>query len=144
MFADLAGWIAMGIEGAGILIIVVGAVVSTLIFVRQLVRERSLSMAYPAYRGNLGRAILLGLELLVAADIVGTVVVDPTFSNLGILALIVAIRIVLSFAMEVEINGHWPWQQAELALRQARGGDALLDNGAVRTRGQAPGRGNVE
>lgn len=123
MFAELAGWVAIGIEAAGILIIAVGAVVSTSIFLHQLLRDRSLSRVYPAYRSNLGRAILLGLELLVAADIVGTVVVDPTFANLGILALIVAIRIVLSFAMEVEINGHWPWRQAELALRRAPAGD---------------------
>ncbi len=56
----------------------------------------------------------------MAADIVGTVVVDPTFKNLGVLAIIVAIRIALSFALEVEINGHWPWRQAELALEAKR------------------------
>lgn len=123
MFARLTGWVAVGIEAAGILIIVSGAIVATTIFLHRLVRDRSFSRVYPSYRGNLGRAILLGLELLVAADIVGTVVVDPTFSNLGILGLIVLIRIVLSFAMDVEINGHWPWRQAELALRGSGGAD---------------------
>jgi uncharacterized membrane protein len=62
----------------------------------------------------LGQAILLGLEFLVAADIIGTVAVDPTFRNVGILGAVVAIRTFLSFALEVEIQGRWPWQ----ALRE--------------------------
>jgi hypothetical protein len=70
-------------------------------------------------RSRHGRAILLGLEFLVAADIVGTVVVDPTFENLGVLGLIVLIRTALSFALEVEINGHWPWQHSQ---RRAQAG----------------------
>lgn len=121
MFAESARWIARGIEAVGILIIVLGAVASTGVFLKKIARTRSFGEAYPAYRGNLGRAILLGLEFLVAADIVGTVVVDPTFRNLGVLGLIVLIRISLSFALEVEINGHWPWRQAELAALRERG-----------------------
>jgi len=116
MFAQVASWIAVGIEAAGILAIAVGALVSSALFLRRLLASRSFSESYPAYRSDLGRSILLGLELLVAADIVGTVVVDPTFANLGVLAIIVAIRIALSFALEVEISGHWPWRQAEFAL----------------------------
>jgi uncharacterized membrane protein len=58
----------------------------------------------------LGQAILLGLEFLVAADIIGTVAVNPTFRNVGILGAVVAIRTFLSFALEVEIQGRWPWQ----------------------------------
>ena len=58
-----------------------------------------------------GRAILLGLELLVAADIIGTVAITPSFESLGILALIVLIRTFLSFSLEVEIEGRWPWQK---------------------------------
>ena len=118
MFARIASWAAIGIEAAGILVIVLGAIVSSARFVRQLAARRSFVECYPAYRGNLGRSILLGLELLVAADIVGTVVVDPTFTNHGVLGLIVVIRIALSFALEVEITGHWPWRQAEIALRK--------------------------
>jgi uncharacterized membrane protein len=71
--------------------------------------------AYRQYRGDLGRAILLGLEFLVAADIIGTVAVDPTFRSLGVLGLIVLIRTFLSFALEVEIQGRWPWQGRERA-----------------------------
>jgi uncharacterized membrane protein len=108
MFNVIAEWIALVIEAGGIAIIVIGAAISTWRFLRDWVAE-----PYQAYRGNLGRAILLGLEFLVAADIVGTVVVDPTFENLGVLGLIVLIRTALSFALEVEINGHWPWQHSQ-------------------------------
>jgi uncharacterized membrane protein len=113
MFEVIAGWIAIVIEGTGIAIIVIGAAISTWRFLRDWSSTRKLDAPYQAYRGNLGRAILLGLEFLVAADIVGTVVVDPTFENLGVLGLIVLIRTALSFALEVEINGHWPWQHSE-------------------------------
>jgi hypothetical protein len=76
-----------------------------------LLRSGASAELYDDYRANLGRAILLGLEFLVAADIIGTVAVDPTLENLGVLAVIVAIRTFLSFALEVEIQGRWPWQQ---------------------------------
>ncbi|HKI75507.1 MAG TPA: DUF1622 domain-containing protein [Pseudomonadales bacterium] len=112
MFATVASWIATSIEATGIIAIVLGAVVSISHFLRSILAGQSFVEAYPSFRSNLGRSILLGLELLVAADIVGTVVVDPTFVNLGVLSIIVAIRIALSFALEVEISGHWPWQQS--------------------------------
>ncbi len=115
MFGKIASITAACIEAAGILVIVIGALASTVFFLRRLAQTKSFEHSYPAYRSDLGRCILLGLELLVAADIVGTVVVDPTFVNLGVLAIIVAIRIALSFAMDVEINGHWPWRQTELS-----------------------------
>ena len=121
MFTTIAGWTGAVIEAAGVLIIVVGAAIATWRFVRDWVETRSFEGPYQAYRGNLGRAILLGLEFLVAADIVGTVVVDPTFENLGVLGLIVLIRTGLSFALEVEINGHWPWQHSQRRA-QARAG----------------------
>jgi uncharacterized membrane protein len=113
MFNVIAEWIAVVIESVGVVIIVVGSAISTWRFTRDWSTTRSFEAPYQAYRGNLGRAILLGLEFLVAADIVGTVVVDPTFENLGVLGLIVLIRTGLSFALEVEINGHWPWQHSQ-------------------------------
>ena len=66
---------------------------------------------YTALRQNLGRAILLGLELLVAGDIIKTVAVAPTLQNMAVLGAIVIIRTFLSFSLELEINGRWPWQQ---------------------------------
>jgi uncharacterized membrane protein len=119
MFETIAGWIGFAIEAMGIAIIVVGALISTWRFLHDWVSAHGFENAYSAYRTNLGRAILLGLEFLVAADIVGTVVVDPTFENLGVLGLLVLIRTGLSFALEVEINGHWPWQQRPEELRSS-------------------------
>ena len=67
---------------------------------------------YRLFRQQLGRSILLGLELLVAADIIRTVAVTPTLSSVSVLALIVLIRTFLSFSLELEITGRWPWQKA--------------------------------
>ncbi len=108
-------WITRAVEVAGIAIIVLGAIAASLHFAWQLLRAGASTEMYEAYRANLGRAILLGLELLVAADIIGTVAVDPTLYNLGVLAAIVLIRTFLSFSLEVEIQGRWPWQQARVA-----------------------------
>ena len=95
--------IATAIEVAGVGIIVLGAVVAVVLFLRQGLSERRWAPAYEAFRANLGRSILLGLELLVAADIIGTVAVTPTLQNLGVLAAIVLIRTFLSISLEVEI-----------------------------------------
>ena len=121
-FQQLAVGIAVGIEAVGILIIVSGAILASVVFLKHMFRKVPLEESFHSYRGSLGRAILLGLEFLVAADIVGTVVVDPTFENVGVLALIIAIRTFLSFALEVEISGHWPWQRTALANQQSGGG----------------------
>ena len=76
-----------------------------------MARRVTFEDAYQKLRADLGRAILLGLEFLVIADIIGTVAVEPTLQNLGVLAVIVAIRTLLSFALEVEVSGRWPWQR---------------------------------
>ena len=104
-------WISTGIEVAGVLIIVVGAAVSTLLFIHAGLVTVGWPGAFRLYRANLGRGILLGLELLVAADIIGTIAVTPSFRSLGVLGLIVLIRTFLSFSLEVEIEGRWPWQR---------------------------------
>ena len=66
---------------------------------------------YSRFRRVLGRAILIGLELLVAADIIRTVAVTPTIESVSVLGLIVLIRTFLSWSLEVEISGRWPWQK---------------------------------
>lgn len=66
---------------------------------------------YSELRRNLGRAILLGLEVLIIGDIVRTIVVDPTLESVAVLGLIVLIRIVLSFSLEIEMDGIWPWSR---------------------------------
>jgi uncharacterized membrane protein len=101
---------SQALEILGVTLIVIGAAISSAIFARQLLRAFSAEDAYQDFRRRLGRAILLGLEFLVAADIIRTVAVEPTFQSLGVLAVIVLIRTFLSFSLEVEINGRWPWQ----------------------------------
>lgn len=99
------------VELAGVAVLLFGALLSAAIFATRLARRAVFKDAYHALRVNLGRAILLGLELLVIADIIGTVAIEPTLQNLGVLAVIVAIRTFLSFALELEVSGHWPWQR---------------------------------
>jgi uncharacterized membrane protein len=109
-FTTFAHGVGRAIEVAGICVIVVGGVIATGVFLKQL--RGGFDEAYRSYRKHLGRAILLGLEFLVAADIIGTVAVEPTFQNVGVLGAIVLIRTFLSFALELEIEGRWPWQKA--------------------------------
>jgi len=99
------------IELVGVAVIVGGAVAATAAFIAQL-RSAGFDEGYRLYRRNLGRAILLGLELLVAGDIINTVAVDPTFRTVGVLGLIVLIRTFLSVSLEVEIEGRWPWARS--------------------------------
>ncbi|MER7167609.1 DUF1622 domain-containing protein [Micromonospora sp. NPDC000207] len=95
---------------AGVLVIAVGALVASGVFLTRYARTRQLADAYRSYRQGVGRAILLGLELLVAGDIIRTVAVAPTFRGVGVLALIVVVRTFLSLSLEVELTGRWPWQ----------------------------------
>lgn len=111
MIASVVHWLTRVIEAVGLAVIVGGTLLATMSFLRRLARRESVTDTYRRYRADLGRAIPLGLEFLVAADIIGTVVVDPTFGNLGVLGLIVLIRTFLSFSLEVEISGRLPWQK---------------------------------
>jgi uncharacterized membrane protein len=99
------------IEVGGIAIIVLGLLGASIAVLWQVLQGRSGSEAFNLYRSNLGRAILLGLEFLVAADIINTVAIEPTVQSLMILGGIVLIRTFLSFSLEVEIEGRWPWDR---------------------------------
>jgi uncharacterized membrane protein len=99
------------IEVGGIAIIVFGILGSSIAALWQILHGRSGSDAFNLYRSNLGRAILLGLEFLVAADIINTVAIEPSLQSLFILGGIVLIRTFLSFSLEVEIEGRWPWDR---------------------------------
>jgi uncharacterized membrane protein len=107
-FAVHAGQIG---ELVGVFVLIAGAAFACAAFVVRMARRVTFEDAYQKLRADLGRAILLGLEFLVIADIIGTVAVEPTLQNLGVLAVIVAIRTLLSFALEVEVSGRWPWQR---------------------------------
>jgi uncharacterized membrane protein len=104
--AGIAEAVGAGVDLVGVAVIVVGALVVTAVFAGRLRRDGSrISGAYRLYRQNLGRAILLGLEFLVAGDLIRTVAASPTFTSVGVLALIVAVRTFLSFSLEVELEG---------------------------------------
>ena len=110
---DLIVWAhyaAAALEMLGIAIILLAVVVTAVAWLRTGVRTGRWSDAYDGARANLGRGILLGLELLVGADIIATVTAPLTVESVGLLAGIVVIRTFLSFALETEIEGRWPWR----------------------------------
>jgi uncharacterized membrane protein len=104
---------AAALEIAGIAVITLGAVFSTIEGVVGFFRRDPAVDIYSVYRRQLSRGILLGLEFLVAADIIRTVAISPTFASVGILGAIVIIRTFLSFTLEVEVAGRWPWSHVE-------------------------------
>src|SRR3954447_8240909 len=108
-FNDWIETVGKALDGVGVAVVVLGIAVATAVFLSR-VRSQPFEAVFRSYRQGLGRAILLGLELLVAADIVRTVAVSPSFQSAGVLALIVLIRTFLSFSLQVEIEGRWPWQ----------------------------------
>ena len=109
-FVSWAGTVA---EVAGVVSMLLGAVIAISLAVVTL-RRHSPHQAFVNLRQNLGRAILLGLEFLVAADIIRTVSDTPTLRSVTVLGLIVLIRTFLSFTLEVELDGHWPWRREPL------------------------------
>jgi uncharacterized membrane protein len=104
--------VARGVELLGIATIVSGLALALVRAADTLIYSRSGEGAYRIVRTVFGRSTLLGLEFLVAADIIRTVAVEPSLENVGVLGLIVLIRTFLSFSLEVEIDGVWPWRRA--------------------------------
>jgi uncharacterized membrane protein len=96
------------VDAAGVAVIVVGAVINTGAAAIRLTHHEP--RTYQRYRQELGQTILLGLELLIAGDIIRTVAAEPTLTSVSVLAIIVLIRTFLSFSLEVELTGRWPWQ----------------------------------
>lgn len=104
--------LAKVLELSGVAIILGGVVFSGVGFVRNVRTSRDWRSAYERFRSNLGRGILLGLELLVGADIISTITSPLSVESVSLLAGIVAIRTFLSFSLETEIEGCWPWQRS--------------------------------
>ncbi|MDQ3030719.1 MAG: DUF1622 domain-containing protein [Actinomycetota bacterium] len=100
--------VGKAVDGIGVAVIVFGALGATIVAANHL--RHGTRPVYRIYRQHLGRSILLGLEFLVAGDIIRTVAITPTLSTVAVLAAIVLIRTFLSFSLEMEITGHWPWQ----------------------------------
>jgi uncharacterized membrane protein len=110
-YREIMDGIGRAVDAVGVLVIVAGAVLATGRFMVN--RRGEAGRSYRLYRQDLGRAILLGLEFLIAGDIIRTVVVAPTLENVVILGLIVLIRTFLSMALQLEVEGRWPWQRAD-------------------------------
>ena len=102
------------VEAVGAGIMVLGGLGAFLVFASRALRPARAHESYDELRRNLGRTILLGLEVLIVADIVRTIIVDPTIDSVVVLGVIVLVRILLSFSLEVEIDGVWPWRRAQL------------------------------
>jgi len=108
-FRDVMSLIGLALDAMGVVIVAAGAVVALLH--AALHSARTMGDRYRTLRENLGRAILLGLEFLIAGDIIRSVVVDPTLMNVAVLGLIVLVRTFLSMTLQLEVEGRWPWQR---------------------------------
>ncbi len=104
--------VAHGFEIVATLVIAVGLIWATYFSLRTLIRTKKGDTAYKAMRQTFGGALLLGLEILVAGDLIRTVAVEPNLDNVIVLGVIVLIRTLLSFSIEVEIDGVLPWRKA--------------------------------
>ena len=105
------------VEAVGAAILVVGGLGAFARYAYEITIKRGVD-AFGDLRKNLGRVILLGLEVLIIADIIRTIVVDQSLESVGVLGIIVVIRVVLSFSLEVEIDGMWPWNKWRVGREQ--------------------------
>jgi uncharacterized membrane protein len=113
-FTQVMDGVSRGFEVAGIVVLVTGFAAGLVLAAREVARGHRFGV-YRMVRMYFGRSILLGLEILVAADLIRTVAVDPTMGNVLVLGLIVLIRTFLSFSLEIEIEGVVPWRRRRLA-----------------------------
>jgi uncharacterized membrane protein len=113
-------WAALGIELLAIAIIVAGVLMIAVTHgtVRYVIHLKEPG-AYEAYKQQLGKPLLLGLELLVAADVIRTVASEPTLTNVAALGLLVVVRTLLSWSLAVEMEGRWPWQSNTEGVKSA-------------------------
>lgn len=109
-FTEIISIAGYTIEAAGVLVVIIGTILSSFTFVSSF-RQLPEGIAYQTYRKQLARSIILGLEFLVAGDIIRTVIIEHTLENVASLAIIVLIRTFLSLALHLEVEGRWPWQE---------------------------------
>jgi uncharacterized membrane protein len=117
-FTDAISIAGYAVEAVGVFVVVAGSLSSSVDFLRTF-RQLPEGIAYRAYRRQLGRSIILGLEFLIAGDIIRTVVVADTMENVAVLGLIILIRTFLSVTLHLEVEGRWPWQSEKQDPPQA-------------------------
>ena len=113
-FEDVTSDVVLVVEAVGAAIMVIGGGAALLVALPKVLRKSTRQGATEELRRGLGQAILLGLEVLIVADIIRTIIVEPTVESVGVLGAIVLIRILLSFSLDVEIDGVWPWARWRL------------------------------
>ncbi|MGO9487937.1 MAG: DUF1622 domain-containing protein [Solirubrobacteraceae bacterium] len=118
-YDDVVSEVVRVVEAFGAAIMVLGGLAAFLVFASRALRPETARESYDELRRTLGRCILVGLEVLIIADIVRTIIVDPTLESVAVLGIIVVIRIALSFSLEVEIDGFWPWRRWQLTNSRA-------------------------
>jgi len=116
-FYDVIETVGKVIDAVGVAVIAIGALISAAGAVSRM--RRKTGDVYRVFREQLGRSILLGLEFLVAADIIRTVAITPNASSVAVLGGIVLIRTFLSFSLQLEVTGYWPWQSARARGQQS-------------------------
>ena len=112
-FTQVMDYVSRGFEVVGVIVLIIGFLSGVVRAVHAYFTGHA-EASYDVMRRYFGRSILLGLEILVAADLIRTVAVDPTWQNVVVLGLIVLIRTFLSFSLEVEMDGVWPWRRWQL------------------------------
>ena len=117
--------IVSAFELVGVAVLVIGSLTAFVRSIVSFIQHRDGPVAYRHLRLYLGRSIIVGLEILIAADIVRSVAIDPTFTSVGVLGLIVLVRTFLSWSLDVEINGEWPWQRTRLHKGEPRDANEL-------------------
>lgn len=107
---DWVEYASIAIEVLAVGIVVVSVVYATVSYLHERLGRGARRPAYELYRRRVGEALLLGLEILVAADIIRTVILEPTLTSVGVLGLLVLIRTFLSWSLVIELEGTWPWR----------------------------------
>ena len=107
-FTEIISYAGYAIEAVGVFVVILGSLIASVVFIRTF-RQFPEGEAYQTLRRQLGRSIILGLEFLIAGDIIRTVIVDTTLEGVVVLAIIVLIRTFLSLTLHLEIEGRWPW-----------------------------------
>jgi uncharacterized membrane protein len=127
-FEEVMEDVARGFEAVGVAIIVIGGVVALIAGMKDF---RNASKFFVDVRRDFGKPLILGLEILVAADIVQTITVDPSFESVAVLGILVAVRIALSFSLDIEVDGMAPWRRVETEAKLKAAGfdpDQLEDD----------------
>ena len=139
-YHDVVSRVVNVVEGVGAAIMALGALGAFVLYARRI--RQGTERAYEQLREDIGRVILLGLEVLIIADIIRTIVVAPSLESVAVLGTIVLIRILLSFSLEVEIDGVWPWRRATVESQRVASSRDLPSPSADRTEPARAGRSN--